>query len=1327
MSTTEWDQYFEHHDHDLDDGDHAVLGSMERHALCRRNGKCVSKFLFSTTPVPLLLITIQILATTSFDSGGMDVGQSYIYDYILGVVITSLLSLVSIVSYTILQLVDRHIINNFHGHPSDHNIHLTGDDGIGSFIVFLSAFINCSRGFIVSTSVESWQQGVSFERFRQFALETFFIQTIIFLFGIKHIAATTMHTFNMHVNNMEFEGTGTAGGTSKRGSCCGGGVHVDGSIGGCRPFFCCGCWGGPRTCACAVVSTVLSFSPYFQLFIFSQHTPHTPHNTHSLTLFLSILSISHHLVLVSFLFLFYRSSFRSFVLSSFQLSTFQPFNFLICSSFRALRQSQVCETGKLCFIPCCCKTMYRKGRSGRRALKDDYALLLQKKDQLTQQPGWRANVQLKQRIKDITLKCSEMKSEIKRRKLELNNAEEKMLGTVKYCQNLEDRKAANDWLMNSCSEWQGVSPKKQRFWNSRIRSLRKKVNVGGVQFQIGKIPRLSKKKKSLQDASSTTQKEYYRLKKWFVAEDMMLQRVQTAKIRLDQTISGHDTMGPEHLLTSNDIKRNNVQLKQSKKILNELRNELDVHRNIIDDKSKLPMSLAYDEIVRTMQLEKIVNHDAIVRLNLVLQAAVLKVNNIRTYRQKKFKQKLKYVRAMHGAAHDGPDTENVVVTAPCLITAPEVFWPQDLHSKDIDSPSTTMILRWQDPIDPDEYIEGYRLTVYKGGIGVSNVGGGSSGSSSSSSEKSGDVTIDMSGGIGGDGDSSFQLDRATSRSKIFFDDGLLIHKNDHKNGQGGFSTEVGSLMDAATGEYYNILRIMDLEPNREYKFTISTLTSLEMQQAKRKKTANFSFTASKRNTKNKKSNGKSTKEENTNKGSKNNTTKSSKRKKNKKDVRLSYQYEASRPSPLTISKSTCSDYPSQIESPTIEQYLETDSSSSSSNKLGASEYGYSIRWNRPTEYGIDIEGYRIELKDLTELDKQKKRRGSGAPAASIAASLAASSSTKEDEINRNSELQNEMDQALYENEKRFGSDLAGKWICVKTIPQDVDATHFSVKLKCGILDKFSLKPNKKYIFRINSYAYKEDDYNNSAMKKYLFHQFGLPTKEPTKTNPPKGQKQRKSYIDRAKASEKKEREAEAINAINKATENYRLRKKNTMSSSGLSKSTAASNHARHTVAPSTNTNIGPTDALIFASSTAAGTPDPKKKNTAQRGSMFARKTGKTGGIASLATAAKEKKAAAKKKGIGRNFSRQSMVALPSRKKFTISRSKKKNVVQSKEIELFTKEDDPTPVTTMVKNLNETKEEKLEITQKKIKKPGSRRLMLTRAAEKDEPDGMRGLL
>jgi hypothetical protein len=258
--------------------------------------------------------------------------------------------------------------------------------------------------------------------------------------------------------------------------------------------------------------------------------------------------------------------------------------------------------------------------------------------------------------------------------------------------------------------------------------------------------------------------------------------------------------------------------------------------------------------------------------------------------QRKFKKKIQYVKEMHGSleAVDTEDEAAHAIVPPCLIIAPEVFWPQDLNAKHTESPTNTMILRWRDPVDEKRLIVGYRLVVYKG-VRVSGESNLSAGSKTKDREDKEEEKEDVSIEIidetqtkeqGGQG---FVYDKYSSRAQIFFDDENLVHE--HDSDKNNHSAEMigsgkldggGGLLDVASGDVYNFLKVQHLEPNRDYKFSVSTFSSLKLQQMKQK-------------------HGPTTK---TNKQTK-------KAKKKLVAFRLADSYEISRPSPMTISKCKC--------------------------------------------------------------------------------------------------------------------------------------------------------------------------------------------------------------------------------------------------------------------------------------------------------------------------------------------------------------------------------------------------------------------------------------
>jgi len=548
--TSEWSKYFSHHDHEINPSHQVVLSHMERQSLCRRNTKVCAKFTYGLTSIPLLYITLSILSSTDFDSGGPDAGSVIIFEFILAAGITSFVNVCLIVTYTFLQMIDQSIINHYHGKANDPNAHVVGDDSIRTFMVFIAAFLNCTRGFVLSMNlsgqVEEDVIAVTFEQFHRFVWITFILQSFIFLCGLSFVVTTSSQSFNRHINTLDFGGTDTNG-TSKPGSCCGGSISVDGSRSGCRPCYCVGCFGGPRTCSCAI--------------------------------------------------------------------------------------SQICETGLLCFIPCCCKTKYRQTRSGRRALKVDHKQMLQNKDALTQRPGWRNNPKLTIKIRDLTVLCKEMKDEIDQRKFNINLKEEEMLGTFQYCNNLEDRKMANQWLMDQYPEWQEVTPKKKRSWVARIRKLRKKVNVGGISVLTGRMPMLLKRRKIIMEQALKTKRKYECVHAWSLEEEYLAEQITLAvraRSRVEHGIgaASASAQGASEL-TEIQIARNVKNLNEKKKHLIRCQMALKEHQSMVDVETGLPMSIAFVQIQTRMQVEKVAQHDKLVRINLALHAASHKINELR--------------------------------------------------------------------------------------------------------------------------------------------------------------------------------------------------------------------------------------------------------------------------------------------------------------------------------------------------------------------------------------------------------------------------------------------------------------------------------------------------------------------------------------------------------------------------------------------------------------------------------------------------------------------------------------------------------------------------
>ena len=204
---------------------------------------------------------------------------------------------------------------------------------------------------------------------------------------------------------------------------------------------------------------------------------------------------------------------------------------------------------------------------------------------------------------------------------------------------------------------------------------------------------------------------------------------------------------------------------------------------------------------------------------------------------------------MHGSleAVNTDDEAAHAIVPPCLIIAPEVFWPQDLNAKHTESPTNTMILRWRDPVDEKKLIVGYRLVVYKG-MRVSGENDLGTGSKTKDRENKEEVKEDVSIEIIDETQTKEQVgqgfvyDKYSSRAQIFFDDKNLVHE--HDSDRNNHSVETigsgkldggGGLLDVASGDVYNFLKVKNLEPNRDYKFSVSTFSSLKLQQMKQKR------------------------------------------------------------------------------------------------------------------------------------------------------------------------------------------------------------------------------------------------------------------------------------------------------------------------------------------------------------------------------------------------------------------------------------------------------------------------------------------------------------
>jgi hypothetical protein len=247
-------------------------------------------------------------------------------------------------------------------------------------------------------------------------------------------------------------------------------------------------------------------------------------------------------------------------------------------------------------------------------------------------------------------------------------------------------------------------------------------------------------------------------------------------------------------------------------------------------------------------------------------------------------------------------------------------------------------------------------------------------------------------------------------------------------------------------------------------------------------------------------------------------------------------------SSLNPSIGTCVDYPEEIEAPSIEQFYETNSDL---------DDGIFLRWTRPQEYGLDISGYRVEYKKLSSIDMRKRKKdkkirksitstttgnsdsiihGAGTKVDGSVTITAKIHVESDDQAQINLVMINRFidsvvltfclqycesvingvtcnsvnivnvvfffclffvmqEKEFIENETAFGGDVAGLWETLQTVPQDLSANHFSIKIRIGASEQVPLHPGRKYKFRVSSYARSESD------KSFLFFVFGKPTKE----------------------------------------------------------------------------------------------------------------------------------------------------------------------------------------------------------------------------------------
>jgi len=699
---------------------------------------------------------------------------------------------------------------------------------------------------------------------------------------------------------------------------------------------------------------------------------------------------------------------------------------------------------------------------------------------------------------------------------------------------------------------------------------------------------------------------------------------------------------------------------------------------------------------------------------------------------------------MHAAADASKERdEDMLIAPPNLTKQPQLFWCQTLEPLSLRQlipldwailpPSTTMLLRWQDPYDPDELIVGWKLTVYSKIVSKSGrVGGGAKGSedddddtevsiitigdssSSSSSSKEG------GGGGGGDGeeevDGGFFKNINHSRAKIFPDDEFYRHLNVANQSEDSRMLE-SHMLDSATlkdgeNESYSILRVDGLEPDTEYKFALTTLSTMESQHAKKKGKAG--------------------------KGGKGRKGKemSAKMKKKNHAKLMGHHYSFSNISMPSPTLSTCVDYPDRIPPPDIEDFVDRDGT-----------YGKCLRWYAPKERGIEVQGYRIELKKLSEIDKKKRRSTAARKSKKETkegkekkgtnnkkkkqANTRMIGSSKESNIDMNSDDEEDQDDnnldfasLLLKNEKKFG-DSAGAWVCVEQVQQDSELkTGFSVKLRCGVADTFPLHPGRKYKVRISSFARHEDG-NGERAGSFLFHKFGEATKEFV-ANAPKELIHSTSFVNTIESRKKKKREAEVAAITGTQDEANKLASVGTNNKKLKQKSDDASNRKKKK--KQSRGSVPDMSKKTKLSDLTSSTKEEAANEAMKRGKEKKEEREKK-----EETMAEKAESAPKKERpkLRRKQSRSSMVTLPSEKKSRMddmfSKKKAKSKVKSFRKGLEAKEEIPDgnerkKLLPLSKNELKSQEGKTKNLLKKMsKKPGSRVEMIRLATKVDEAE------
>eukprot|EP00946_MAST-07B_sp_MAST-7B-sp1_P005155 g5155.t1 len=754
-------------------------------------------------------------------------------------------------------------------------------------------------------------------------------------------------------------------------------------------------------------------------------------------------------------------------------------------------------------------------------MKEDYKALQKARDDLTQRPGWRTTPSLLKKVKRIKKQSSILREEIAYRKKLMNYEEEVMVGSVQYCRSLEDRRNAYEWLMDSSTEWKGIPMKKRKSWSLRIKSLRRKINTGGTSkraatkstyggvnlntrhhpfnssirvehrpkfdsgtFHVGLIERLKNRKRRVEQAASSYDLAFSRLQRWKDHENRLHRQVVLAKSRLAK-VKSEGALGK--LKLHGAIARNRISLLKAEASVIQYQEALDNHRSIVDDASGLPMGAAYDNMERSMALQKATAAEQIIRINMSLHAAVTQINWLHGYREEKFRALVQevhntYTTNHHKTASGGPLSNDTDATSeeppPPLVAAPSVFWPQELIRDSLDSPSTTLLLQWHDPIQvPDETVTskfyphehsicGYKLLVYQSTLHDEDVQEKDSNFNRDGVEDKPKEAEEETGELAphshaiNHSTALFVLDNTLSRDVIMLND---KHLNFHVDQSTADIEDISiKTLSIAESSRRNTLRVTCLLPNTAYRFQICTLAKSKNGEKKKKK----------------------------------------KKKKTSSDMEAYANLIESRPSQMTQPKLTSVDYPSPVLEPMVDF-----SNSTSLNRPGVFA-AFTVRWKKPKQFGMDIEGYRLEYKIVKGVSKavdNKKPKKTEETASDIAAGNGWAGSGDHGGVKFNS--------------SGSASVRAEDWMVLRTTPHDPSKSHYDMKVFIG--ENTAIQAGCIYKVRICSYM----RVNGGVRFSYYIHgeeskQFATPPAPKEKQLKDRASGKRKSKKSRAKKEKK---------------------------------------------------------------------------------------------------------------------------------------------------------------------------------------------------------------